>query len=541
MIPLNHHSTATAFYSRIHKLRFGFALIGIISGLSTQLHAQEIAQFYAFKDVAHLNGNLKKASDAVIKLLDATASFVCVNSDVYLMTNHHVLGSHNCAADGCYARAHFEFKKNTPSHTQLMHLRPVAANANSDIAFYALPSSYSPPHCLPLALSSQQGDAVTLIGHPRGGVKKYSKGQIIESWGGFIHVSAFSLPGSSGSPIVNRQGQLVGIHHSSIKRNDMFTRTEILYRGRGSSLQTIKTLLTSLDSQPHNQPHAKPKRFISISKPVDFAQAKARSRIYRQGRLIPKIKGPYSFFSRLYKSCKQEVKSLNSKVQTLKSIQNSLSSCEIARSWIGCSTDTITRWKRISAARLEHCPATATREPWQNLFIKIAQHLDQFYGDHSFKWWLAAMSIPTHQPHPQLIRWLTMITKPALQHKGPAYKPRILKQLSQIMAHHSLTHHPQLSAYINDHMPKLKATLINYRQIKGFWWHLAVIAKASDDLYIAGYLSQLQRDQILRRIINEPKSTLNTVLLAEKLKYQSTAQPSHHLLSSQWASATVKF
>jgi serine protease Do len=92
-----------------------------------------------------------------------------------------------------------------------------AEDAKSDLALLrtnacdgdaaVLNIDYSPP---------AEGDAITVISNPQGSHWKISQGQVGTTWqfensGPRIAITATILPGSSGGPVINRQGLVVGI------------------------------------------------------------------------------------------------------------------------------------------------------------------------------------------------------------------------------------------------------------------------------------------------------------------------------------------
>lgn len=500
-----------------------------------------IPQFYAFKDTPQLKSvspQLYRASQAVIKLLDATAAFVCAGPTTYLITNHHVLGAHNCPKDGCYAHAEYAFERHGPSYSKLLQLRPVAASADADVAFYTFTPSTASGACLSLAKAAPHASTpITLIGHPRGSLKKYSRGHIIEQWAGFIHVSAFSLPGSSGSPIVNARGELVGIHHSSIKRNDMFTKTEIIYRGRGSSLQTIRQVLASKDL----------KGFKSIKNPVSFANAKAQTKLFQQARIKPQLDATSStphFFKRLAAACARALKAQSSLAQTtLKIFRASVSSCTIARDWIDCSPPHhhtpphpayVTTspgaaqqlpMRRNPGSVFRACPAEASlRTQWRRLFMQVAKGLEAYHGDDEFGWRLKAHALSQTPVTRHWLRRLTAELSPPSQHP---IRPRTLSYFSQIIR----TTGSELPATT---LSRLVHAIKTYPTMPGYSWHLNLIAQTTFDLYAQGYLDNATFANMMSRLAGETKTTVGTLLLIDKLTHQagklSPRQPSQHRL-----------
>jgi hypothetical protein len=86
----------------------------------------------------------------------------------------------------------------------------------------------SSPHFLSLEARRADeliGEHVTAIGHPLGRLKKWSEGYVIHSDGEWFDTTLFSLPGGSGSPILNDAGHLVGLLHRGAEGFDLLTQT----------------------------------------------------------------------------------------------------------------------------------------------------------------------------------------------------------------------------------------------------------------------------------------------------------------------------
>ena len=123
----------------------------------------------------------------------------------------------------------------------MLFLTPVATDQDVDVSFFhfkeALEDGTFKSLGVPVALEldtipTPRGllkNHIYVLGHPRLGLKKVSSGNIIRLERGHIIVSAYTLPGNSGSPILSEQGKVVGIHHSSVKRNDNVTKSSVLH------------------------------------------------------------------------------------------------------------------------------------------------------------------------------------------------------------------------------------------------------------------------------------------------------------------------
>ena len=53
-----------------------------------------------------------------------------------------------------------------------------------------------------------------LIGYPRGGALQLSNGKLLDHDDHRLHYTTASEPGSSGSPVFNREWKVIGVHHA---------------------------------------------------------------------------------------------------------------------------------------------------------------------------------------------------------------------------------------------------------------------------------------------------------------------------------------
>jgi hypothetical protein len=78
---------------------------------------------------------------------------------------------------------------------------------------YALIQLDQLPAVTPTPLATQPGDQLAIIQHPRGRPKVIAEGEFLDSCNGLIYyLDLDTLVGSSGAGVLNRQGDLVGIH-----------------------------------------------------------------------------------------------------------------------------------------------------------------------------------------------------------------------------------------------------------------------------------------------------------------------------------------
>lgn len=159
-----------------------------------------------------------------------------------LMTNNHVLSSHQEAsqseaefnvehdADGVLSRPiQFNLAPNEVFYTDLEHdVTFVAISAFSDGGVPIERFGYLP--LIPLSGKGLDGEWVTIIQHPHGQPKQLTiranqittldKRKFPEIASRFIHYTTDTEPGSSGSPVLNDQWQVIALHHKAVKNPD---------------------------------------------------------------------------------------------------------------------------------------------------------------------------------------------------------------------------------------------------------------------------------------------------------------------------------
>lgn len=93
----------------------------------------------------------------------------------------------------------------------------VAANEREDLALLQVETPNADATILQLAASAPvEGEAIVVMSNPRGSQWKLTQGQVGPIWkfkntGNRIQITASIFPGSSGGPVVNKEGHVVGV------------------------------------------------------------------------------------------------------------------------------------------------------------------------------------------------------------------------------------------------------------------------------------------------------------------------------------------
>lgn len=204
-------------------------------------------------DVERGSALIREVAKAVVRLRHpagavGTGSFI--SEDGLLLTNDHVLGSEQCAREGCWISVAFAHQRGSWSlGPRELFAVPVHADVGLDMVALQLyederqEARLPTPNFLrlePRSASELIGERVTVVGHPLGRLKKWSEGLVIDADGDWFESTLFTLPGSSGSPIVDAQGRLVGLLHRGAEGFDRFTRT-------GSHVSSLATAAAALE------------------------------------------------------------------------------------------------------------------------------------------------------------------------------------------------------------------------------------------------------------------------------------------------------
>lgn len=160
-----------------------------------------------------------KPSVVMVMLPDSLGTGFIVDADGLVVTNAHVAGP---AGLGGTVRVRFQ-------DGQVLPAKVVGLNSKKDIALLQLPRADKtgwPALKLGDASKMREGDAVLAMGHPRGMPFSVSQGIISGATGrGNVYVlnilqhDAAVNPGNSGGPLLNMEGEVVGIN-SMIQSTD---------------------------------------------------------------------------------------------------------------------------------------------------------------------------------------------------------------------------------------------------------------------------------------------------------------------------------
>jgi endonuclease G len=159
-------------------------------------------------------------------------------SPALLLTNHHVLPDAETARSSVIE---FNYQDGVDGQPLLAVVHPFdpdaffLADEDRDFALVAVRATRAElaPFGFNRLIEAEGkaiiGEFVTIVQHPRGEKKQVAlrENRIVDIPDRFLHYSADTEPGSSGSPVFNDQWEVVALHHASVPVNGGFTNEGI--------------------------------------------------------------------------------------------------------------------------------------------------------------------------------------------------------------------------------------------------------------------------------------------------------------------------
>jgi S1-C subfamily serine protease len=220
----------------------------------------KLGEFYALSEVDE--SIVHEVSPAVVRMSGATGFLIDPRG--YVLTNHHVYESF-----GREGEAYRQWTERGTSET--LTLRLVAKDRERDVALYLITNVDGPhPYIKTRATPARPGESVFVLGHPKGDPQRASFGRVLAdelniSGRPSIEYSAQTWWGSSGSPVLDSQGQAVAIHwgwDAEGESNGRLTGVpmhevlalpafaEVLTQGPGAAPRCADPKVWSLESRP---------------------------------------------------------------------------------------------------------------------------------------------------------------------------------------------------------------------------------------------------------------------------------------------------
>jgi len=283
-----------------------------------------------------------------------------------LLTNDHVLGDTVCPLEGCSIQLTFglELGKPVPTPTTVFAV-PQAVDVGLDMAVAQI---YDAPGGAPLStpafLSFHDVDAasllgmhVTVVGHPEGDLKKWTDGLVVDAFGDWVTADAYSLPGNSGSPFLDDDGNIVGLLHRGQTSEDLITDDSVnVY-----SIGTASAALDAARSAPL------PAAMISLTAETTAQDLVKNDLVYLNGRAVEASVGgtPTNVLGALGQACDAAL--ARTDFVSPDDLSAALQPCNDGERWIECRVDaTLPAYGVL-------CPAASDAAAWATRFQTMNQ------------------------------------------------------------------------------------------------------------------------------------------------------------------------
>jgi trypsin-like peptidase len=324
-----------------HRLAL-LALLALILAMPAACSSQDARTVVlpSFSDVSEAPQPIQTAAQAVVRIRTAgeiaTGSFISPSG--ILLTNNHVLGVGVCPQEGCYAQITFMHQRHSAiQQPQTVFVVPLAVDVGLDMAtvqVYSGPGAapLDTPHYLTLAshnAGSLQGMHIHVVGHPEGHLKKWTQGQVVGSDGTWIWFTAYSLPGNSGSPVLDDDGHMVGILHRGPSAQDLVTGRGVDEYSIGTASDALITAMTA----------PLPAAIRSIQAPVTDVEVAQFQAVYLNARVqTATVSGaPKPVLSSLGAQCDAGL--ARQDYASPEDLASALAPCSQAELWIECRGD----------------------------------------------------------------------------------------------------------------------------------------------------------------------------------------------------------
>ncbi len=305
-----------------------------------------------FDDVETAPSAIRTAARAVVRVGTsgqvATGSFISPTG--LLLTNNHVLGVPICPIEGCSLEITRLYQRGSPPpQAERVFGIPTSVDEGLDMAVVQLfdtraGAMLSTPDYLRWALHSPTallGSHVTIVGHPEGGLKKWTDGIVYDVEGDWVRSDAYILPGNSGSPLLDDDGELVGLAHHAVSGEDLIA-------GDAVNVALDATASAPLHAALGNP---LPASMISVGESTTADQVLANQAVYLNADTATALVdgNPDGILDLLSTACDAALAA--PATETIDQLAGVLAPCTEAASWIECRSDA------TPTSSAETCPA----------------------------------------------------------------------------------------------------------------------------------------------------------------------------------------
>ncbi|MGC4064000.1 MAG: serine protease [Polyangiaceae bacterium] len=319
-----------------------------------------------FRDPDAAPRPIRSAAQAVVRLHTARAygTGAYISSTGRLLTNNHVLGESVCSREGCYVEVSESHQRGKARRAPVVYRAiPEMVSAGLDVAILQLSdvTTGEPPET-PNYLTFDErsaeellGQTITVVGHPEGNLKKWTKGEVIDEGGHWLTTTAYVLPGDSGSPMLDEHGRIVGLVHRAPNSLDLISERGVNVYSIGTASQPLVTFLTAGTADTLLRTEESHTEAEFLSNDLVFLNARVHT-IDIEGTSTNAL-------DILGRACDTALNQSN--FGSMDEMYEALTPCDHAQTWIEC------READDGTPYTEVCPSEQDRERWRERFLAM--------------------------------------------------------------------------------------------------------------------------------------------------------------------------
>jgi hypothetical protein len=454
-----------------------------------------------FNDITTAPSEIQTAARAVVRVRTAgqVATGFFVSPSGLLVTNNHVLGSSVCPLQGCYVELTQLHERGQPrQQPAIVFAVPTTVDAGLDMALLQFYDQAGDQLSTPSYLSFNAEEAasllnqhVTIVGHPEGALKKWTDGQVTDANGQWITTTAYTLPGDSGSPILNDQGQVIGLLHRGPTSEDLFAENGVDMYSLGTASAPIVAAMAAPASPP----------LVSAIAATTKDQFLAYDLVYLNARIADvTVNGvSTSAISVLGEACDTAL--ARTDFISTEDLSRALSPCYHAQTWIDCRYDIAVSPYGVV------CPAD--QATWISRYQRANQLWLGMYGQADYY----SMTFAMAHLQPSMSAGMSAGAQ-SLQQVLSAVGPVLDFRLAYYLAAFAIGSYggTEMLTYVS-----------NYKQVSHYEMQAYNVFYAAIWLNADGSMGKTQLQDFLQEMLADPSINVSTRLAVEDYLYRMDA------------------
>ena len=455
----------------------------------------------SFNDITSATPKIQTAAKAVVRVRIAggsgTGSFISPTG--LLLTNNHVLGDVMCPTEGCYLEITLMHQRNQARREpSIVFGMPQAVDIGLDMAvvqLYTQPGGAqvdSPDYLQFNAQDSNTllGKHVTIVGHPEGYLKKWTDGTVVDATGDWLTSTVYTLPGNSGSPILDDDGKIVGLLHRGPSSEDLFTDDGVNMYSIGTASGPITAAMTN----------SLPTTMLSALAATTADAFVTNNLVYLNAQVstVTVDGASASALTLLGNACDAGL--ARTDFMTPDDLNTALMPCYSAELWLECRSDA----GAVSYDAL--CPSTSDASAWAERFQSVNRLWEELNGTIDY----SSVSFAIAALQSSMAGGVTAGAQ-SLQAVISAVNPSLDFGLAYYLAAFGIASYDGTS--IHDYV-------INYAQVPHYELRAQEIAYAASWLWGHGSMSKNDLVTFVKRLRDDSKVSVGAQLAIEDFLYQ---------------------